>query len=143
MGFWPHTFVPREVPMLEWWFCDFEERRSALGSLTVLGNGKGKVLVGLASVGLAAVDGRVDFETDIKELASEEVDSVQLLSVWVQGCAGSKMAYWSGGKTHPRVGHPPSRWNVCAQERETREVTAAADRRKLRATILSNSVGKA
>ena len=62
--------------MLQLRFCDFEIGRSILRSLTSFGNGKGEVLISLASVGFAAIDRRVDFQPDIKELAGNEVDPV-------------------------------------------------------------------
>ena len=35
--------------------------------------------------------------------------------------------YWSGGMTHPRVGHPPSLWKVCAfAEAKNSEAIAVA-----------------
>lgn len=82
------TFVPSKVPAFQVRFGDFEVGRCILSRLASLCNGKGKVLVGLASVGLAAVDRRVDFEPDIKVLAGKEVDSVQITMCIVQRCAG-------------------------------------------------------
>lgn len=74
------TFVPGEVPAFQSWLCHLEERCGILRRSTPLGYRELEVRVGVASIGLGAVDGGVDLEADVKELSGEEIDSVSDIS---------------------------------------------------------------
>jgi hypothetical protein len=74
---WRHTLVVGEVPALELRLSSLEVLGSIGGLAVLLGHGEGELFVGLLSVGLAAVDGSVNLETDVEELASKEVGLVR------------------------------------------------------------------
>lgn len=71
------TFIPGEVPTLQLGLIDLEESCSGNRFSTFLSNGEGEVGVWLADTSLGAIDGRVNFKTDIEELTSEEINPFQ------------------------------------------------------------------
>ena len=71
------VLVPVELPCLDLGLLEAECLCKVLGLLTLLGNGHLELLVRLAIVGsLRAVDGSVNLDTEIEELAGEEVTLV-------------------------------------------------------------------
>ena len=67
------TLIPGEVPSLQLWLVQAEELGSRNSLTTLLGDGEGKVGVGFSDTRLRAVDGRVNLQTDVEELTSEEI----------------------------------------------------------------------
>jgi hypothetical protein len=65
----------------------------------------------------------MDFETDIEELAGQEVSPGGSQNIAIDFLAS--IAYWSGGKTHPRVGQAPRRRKVCADTAPTSRAAVA------------------
>ena len=78
-----HTFIPGEIPTLQRGLREAKEVGSRL-CLPVSGDVKGEVRVWIASVGLTAVDGGVDLESDVEELAGKEINPK--LPVSYMGC---------------------------------------------------------
>ena len=66
---------PGEVPPLDFRLGNFEKAGSTGRSSAGLGDVELEVLVRHTSVGFGAVDGGVDFDTDVKELTGEEISS--------------------------------------------------------------------
>lgn len=65
---------PLELPLLELGLGNLEGLGKVLGLPAVLGDGDLELFVGLAAVGsLGAVDGGVDLDAEVKQLAGEEV----------------------------------------------------------------------
>lgn len=58
---------------------------------------------------------KVSFGTPLFE-ASVPLSGAWTSSRMSNNCPAKK-SVWSGGKIHPRVGHVPSRWEVCAETR--------------------------
>ena len=120
-----HTLKPSKVPTLQLWLRLLEVCRSVLGFPAAFRDSECEVWVWVASLGLTAIDGRVDLKTDVKVLASKEVSSTRLSAIalrWKHGMA----TYWSGGKTHPKVGQAPNLWKVCAVVSANSDEAAAA-----------------
>ena len=95
-----HTLKPGEVPPLELGLCNFEVLGGVFALLALLRNREGELLVWKQAIGLRPVDGRVDLETDVEELASKEVGPKPLRKLptpllddwtgnWLTGQAGT------------------------------------------------------
>jgi hypothetical protein len=69
------TLEPSEVPPLELGLINLKILGDRLGFSVALGDCEGELLIRQQSVGLGAIDRRVDLETNVKELASEEIGS--------------------------------------------------------------------
>lgn len=61
------TLIPAEAPGLEIGLVDAKELVGRLSWLPILGNGECKVLVKSAVGGLTAIDGLVNFNTDVEQ----------------------------------------------------------------------------
>jgi hypothetical protein len=67
------TLVPREVPLLEFGLLGGEVLDGGLGSTVALGNGECEGFIQRQADGLGAVYWLVNFETNVEELAGQEV----------------------------------------------------------------------
>ena len=80
------TLIPGEFPSLQLGLFDLEKVGSSdrLGAL--LRNGEVEVWVRFSDTGLGAVDGGVNFKTNVKVLTGEEVGPIDEMSVRFEIC---------------------------------------------------------
>lgn len=68
-----HTLIPREVPLFQSWLFHFEEIGSRLWFATNFLDCEGEIGVGDASIGLAAINRGMHFQSNIEELSSKKI----------------------------------------------------------------------